>query len=756
MPDFCMQREDTSSPRLSNLRRLPSRWLLQHRAAICVYLLFSAALLYPLLLGRVLYWGDIALYFEPMQQLVKTELQHGRVPLWNPYILCGQPLLGNPQMAVFYPFSALSPGLSASVFLSAATISHVFMCGLFMYLFLLRWSVSRISAIVGGLTYMGSACIVSRVQFPPIILSAPYAPLLLLGIDRVLEAPHCPRRTAWLAVITALLVLAAHPQVAYLSTLLGACYGLWRLTSPQFLIENRPARVAMPVTCKERHRSAKTAAVICLSYLLGVGTAAIQLVPMLQLMVVSTREHMTPYVANRFVFDLSHLATLVFPGLFGHPASGDYHGGGNAWEPSIFIGWLPLTCVLIAMIASVKVRVLRFWSILGLINIWLATGIAGGLFFIAFYVIPGLSAFHDPARFLFLTTICMCVLTAAGCDTLLQRKPHWNSRQMRVLLTAAAAAPLILYGIKWNPTTLQAATGNVEASNGRTYMPAHDVYWQRFITDGYTDYGADRELAAMRSTGISNTQESQHLETAAGYEPVPLAAQAELDGLTRIAFKRGEPTLLQLVHLMDTSELWLPTYHSLYNADFKPMQQHRGKDIRKYAPAVRSERAWLVRNAIEVEGKIRTEAVISSPDFDPTQIAVVSRPVPRTPLGFPEVPLMTAEPVQPINITRGSSGSKITLIADAGRSKALAVVSVACCPGWHATIDGNEAELLCADGAFMAVAIPPGKHLIQIEYQPAAVKLGAFLSLVCVSLLAGAFVYPIAWGRKTTLRGCAA
>jgi len=47
--------------------------------------------------GRVLYWGDIGLYFAPMSEFLRVNLRVGRLPLWNPLILCGTPYVGNPQ-----------------------------------------------------------------------------------------------------------------------------------------------------------------------------------------------------------------------------------------------------------------------------------------------------------------------------------------------------------------------------------------------------------------------------------------------------------------------------------------------------------------------------------------------------------------------------------------------------------------------------------------------------------------------------------
>ena len=64
--------------------------------------------------GRVLYWGDIGLYFTPMAGFLRDNLRAGRVPLWNPLIFCGTPYAGNPQAWPLYPVTALLPLVSPS------------------------------------------------------------------------------------------------------------------------------------------------------------------------------------------------------------------------------------------------------------------------------------------------------------------------------------------------------------------------------------------------------------------------------------------------------------------------------------------------------------------------------------------------------------------------------------------------------------------------------------------------------------------
>ena len=57
--------------------------------------------------GRVFFYGDLSLYFLPQLDFLRSELLAGRIPLWNPYINCGQPFVGNPQTWPLYPSSLL-------------------------------------------------------------------------------------------------------------------------------------------------------------------------------------------------------------------------------------------------------------------------------------------------------------------------------------------------------------------------------------------------------------------------------------------------------------------------------------------------------------------------------------------------------------------------------------------------------------------------------------------------------------------------
>src|SRR5688500_7553940 len=128
---------------------------------LAVIFCFVVAVLYPFtVFGRALYWGDLYLYFYPMQEFVRHTLLDGLIPLWNPYVLCGQPLIGNPQSWVFYPGTLLLLIMPVWLFFTVNAVVHLAVAGWGTYLFLKRICHDRMSAIVGAITYAGSGYLI--------------------------------------------------------------------------------------------------------------------------------------------------------------------------------------------------------------------------------------------------------------------------------------------------------------------------------------------------------------------------------------------------------------------------------------------------------------------------------------------------------------------------------------------------------------------------------------------------------------------
>lgn len=68
-------------------------------------------------------------------------------------------------------------------------------------------------------------------------------------------------------------------------------------------------------------------------------------------------------------------------------------------------------------------------------------------------------------------------------------------------------------------------------------------------------------------------------------------------------------------------------------------------------------------------------------------------------------------------------------------------------PGWRARVDGRLAPLLRANVAFRAVAVPAGRHAVEMVYRPTAALAGLVVSGITLAALVVAFATPLVWRR---------
>ena len=95
--------------------------------------------------------GDFSAQFWAFATFEVRELSVGRLPLWNPYTFAGAPFWADVQSAVFYPPSLLTLLLSAPwgfslLALEVEAVSHFWLAGVFMYLFIREITHNRRSS----------------------------------------------------------------------------------------------------------------------------------------------------------------------------------------------------------------------------------------------------------------------------------------------------------------------------------------------------------------------------------------------------------------------------------------------------------------------------------------------------------------------------------------------------------------------------------------------------------------------------------
>jgi hypothetical protein len=232
-----------------------------------------------LLFGRVGYFRDTGLYFQPHKALIAEALRAGRLPEWNPFEYGGMPLLADPNFNTFHPLSLLADLLPLPWGFGVFS----FACALFAAYggraLGRALGLGHAGALAAGLFFAWSGPTVSFLLSGQMVASC-FLPWLCaaganLGSKRSLKA------LLLCAVAAALQLVSGTPEI-------GAC--AFALGGILAISEARGAGAASTVTRAIRSaRVLKAAAQFLLASMLGAALSAIQLFPSVEFLRASSR-----------------------------------------------------------------------------------------------------------------------------------------------------------------------------------------------------------------------------------------------------------------------------------------------------------------------------------------------------------------------------------------------------------------------------------------------------------------------------------
>src|SRR5919202_50508 len=153
----------------------------------------AAAIMWPLT-GAVVPW-DSKNHFYPMLRYLGVALEHGELPLWNPYHFSGHPTVADPQSLLFTPtmllFAWLVPSPSMQLF-DAVVFAHL-LPGALAILFLFRrrgWHAA--GAVIAAMIFILGGSASARLQHTGMIFSYGFFPLALLLLEEALDRRSFP------------------------------------------------------------------------------------------------------------------------------------------------------------------------------------------------------------------------------------------------------------------------------------------------------------------------------------------------------------------------------------------------------------------------------------------------------------------------------------------------------------------------------------------------------------------------------------
>ncbi len=317
-----------------------------------------ALLLSPVFLtGKALFWGTPGLQFVPWWTWAWRTLQSGHLPLWNPLVGMGAPLLANYQSALFYPpnwlyfILAAFGGPAALAWGQALLVAlHLAWAGFGTALLVRKLGLGILPQTVAGLAFGLSGYLVARAGFLSINSAAAWLPwLLALGLD-LSRRQNIGRVIVLLSMASGMQLLAGHAQTtAYSLLMVVAWTGFWAWQAPAAAgLPGSEGTEVRPESRRNQLRRVGWAWTRLLTGLVGgAALAAVQLLPTAEYLIQSQRAAAVDYAfAMTYSFWPWRLLSFVTPDLFGSPVQGDYWGYGAYWEDAVYIGLLPFVLAL--------------------------------------------------------------------------------------------------------------------------------------------------------------------------------------------------------------------------------------------------------------------------------------------------------------------------------------------------------------------------------------------------------------------------
>jgi len=311
-------------------------------------------------------------------------------------------MMADPESMTWYPPAFLLswfPG-TWNLFVLAAYVA----ASSFTYGYVYAVTRSRLAAVFSGAVYGLSGFMIAHLGHTHIVQSAAWVPLVIWSLESLRQQFSAK----WFIIGSAgvaFTFLGGQPQIFFYGLILSGAYavalgwsaaaGRWKYYLSSFLMAA-----------------------------LGIGLAAIQIVPTAELVTQGSRVgySFTDYVSHSL--PPRQALTMIFPTLFGgahgSPAF-DYFGAPNQSELSGYLGLLPLMLAAIGVIAYRRKPIVAFWLCVSLFAALLVVGDATPLARLIYHV-PILNGFRAPARHFLELSLAVSVLSGLGVAAIIRAK----------------------------------------------------------------------------------------------------------------------------------------------------------------------------------------------------------------------------------------------------------------------------------------------------------------------------------------------
>lgn len=669
---------------------------------LCVALVLVAQ--WPLLDGRAHAHKDMLPFVLPHLAALQDELHAGRLRVWDLSIYCGYHALGAGQAGSLY-----APNL---LLLGAFPLLVAYALSTLLHQWLLVRGLLGLVVELGGSTRAG--------------LLAAGATLLSGSVASHGWHHNVVVALGWTAVALWLVARAARLWDLTSLVLLAGVVGLASLQAhPQWLAYLAIAALLLAGAAAPRMRAPAAVARVVAAFAGGGVLAAGQLLPVWGYQQVHPRPHLG-----------GDLAFLASHGLRPADVPASLLGGAVVDAASaevLFVGSVVWTLALARTFHGRHDVMARAGIGLAAVGLFLAPGALNPVYHALVHV-PPFSLFRYPTRILIVAQLGLCLLAAGGLDLVRRRQlsgralglsvvvigaglvAAWATRQatpVDPLLAAIAGAATVI--LTWRARTAAARRAGVTAILAVTLVELVLPYHALNVTAPHEELMTPPPLARVIAEAGGNRRTFE------------VAAHEDLSARENHRRLRRNGSARFGVEYFSGFESAVPVLQELKALRLQQAAADPGELARRAAAlSVR----WLVADTPLEHSALR----LAGADAGVLLYEVLG----ARPLAY----VVDETGVAPAEL-EVVSPSRLNARAALARPGRL-VVAYANDPGWVARAAEEELELELAEDLFLSVALPPGRHDVELAFEDPHVETGLRMSAVAWA----AWVLALAWLRR--------
>jgi hypothetical protein len=707
--------------------------------------------------------GDVALAVYPVLEEARAQIRDGHLPLWNPWIGGGMPLLGDMQSALAFPLTWLALLLGPQAAAAPIAAMKLLLAGGGSYMLARSVGAGMAGGVVAGLAFMLSAPIAVWLQHPQGSVFV-LLPWLLYASDRLVREPTGGRAVGAAAAI-GLTILAGHPETALYALTASLAYGL-------------------AVAVATRRLGWRLAGWWIAAHVVGVAAAGVALVPFLEAMGDSVS--VAAHAAEFPTLPLSAGIAMLAPNIFGD-GQPDYFGPLRVYQAVALYTSLPAVGLAVAgllrhrrdprIVALAAIGGVAALAAFGLPPVaWalqsmplFSLTVQGRLFFVlslAIAVAAGVgldSVQRRPARVRTVVVATGAVASTAAAMVLVLRSGALAQVPHATVVSAAIRAGLVLALTALIVSLVGRGPRRVVMAGVLTLLVLDVSYLQSFnvmlpaerayphATEGIrtlSGFDGSFRLGLVRDQSLPvyppNTPSLAGVATVAGRDHPPprrwwrfQEAVLDFDGprsdiLT--FFPRPDAAALT-GHRMLNTRYWA-TAPGTPSPAAGMVAVYRGADLDIYRDPQALPAAWIVRRTRAVDADVALEALARG-EVDPRAEALVEGAATLRGTG-PELdaPLTTASPRE-LRVSIPALDSDAWLVVAAGFAR-----------GWRAEVDRVETLVHPTNYALIGVHLPAGANEVVLRRGSHSFWVGLGLTAVALALMAGVLARSRFLGRR--------